>query len=899
MITKKRILIADDETVILKYYQKLLSPTKKIEEEHFNKLEKDLFGDEEQADSFYEVVACSQGEEALELVEKSLIENDPFACALLDVRMPPGKGGVWAAEQIRKIDPDIHVAIITAYADTDIREISDRVPPADKLLFSVKPVHPQELIQLASALTSKWTAEKAVKKYKKRLSEKIEMQENSLIEMNKALVADMEKLKAIEQKLQKHSMVFNIIDEAVVVTDLTGIIQEVNPSFYSVFNIDYYVNSLRIKDFLNINDAIQEKIYAYIEKNKNWSGELPYLNKDGAKKWLKLSVKISENGNFTGYVYVISDITEEKKREQLINQQKKLLEEIFTRVGQGIVIVDENEIVLLANPAIGGIFETEPELMKGKNLLDFFSDEEKEKIYRQTEKRKNLEITKYEVQAVTESGSIKEIEITAYPRVDNNNFFIGSFAVVVDLTVNKAIMNKSALSQKMEAMGRLAGGIAHDFNNTLTIISTAMELMKAKYGNKMEENFLNISDEVLHSVDYAKDLVNQLLMFSRQRESEKKTINLNNIINDTERFLRRVLGSDISINLNLDEKIGNIYADIAQIKQILVNFAVNSRDAMPTGGNISISTKRVSFNKKEIFDAGELQEGEYVLLSFRDNGKGIDESTIKKVFEPFFTTKSEEKGTGLGLAIAFSVVQEHKGIISVESKVGVGTIFSIYLPVIDGSVDEITHEEMNMEDVHPATILFVEDDQFVRKFTSSILRHYDFKVYEAETMKTAREIFRIHLQEIEILLTDVFLSDGSGILLTDELALKKEDLRCYLMSGYSINDKQVSLIKNKGIPFLKKPYTIKELISFLNHERAFTIKEGDKCELIEQCGFFNNFQGEERSTLMNGWMKMFCDKIEKSQRCERKKIFFKTGTEPNQKLTPTGKLMDIDKIDFN
>ena len=360
--------------------------------------------------------------------------------------------------------------------------------------------------------------------------------------------------------------------------------------------------------------------------------------------------------------------------------------------------------------------------------------------------------------------------------------------------------------QKMEAVGRLAAGVAHDFNNVLSVILSYAETIAGdlKPGDPIAADI----EEVRRAAVRAADLTRQLIAFSRQQVLEPKVLNLNPSVAGMERLLRRLLGADVELTIRPGVGLWNVKADPGQVAQILMNLAVNARDAMPQGGELTIETANVTLDEEHASGRRDVRAGSYVMLAVSDTGVGMDVETRQRVFEPFFTTKDKGKGTGLGLATVFGVVKQSGGHIELRSELGEGTTFEVYLPKVSSVPDAPTSQRPS-PDVHRGneTILLVEDDDQVRAVARSILRRKGYVVLEASGGEEARLLREQHKAEIDLLLTDVVLPQMSGRRLVDHLLAIRPAMRVVFMSGYAGDAILHHGVLESGFAFIQKPLT--------------------------------------------------------------------------------------------
>ncbi len=403
----------------------------------------------------------------------------------------------------------------------------------------------------------------------------------------------------------------------------------------------------------------------------------------------------------------------------------------------------------------------------------------------------------YELEIPTKTGQIKNIIISATLEGDVIS------GMVVDITEQKRLEDQLRQAQKMEAIGQLTGGIAHDFNNILTAIMGYAGLMQMKM--KEDDPFKVNVDQILASSERAAHLTQGLLAFSRKQVLNPKPVDINSVINTMVKLLKRVIGEDIELEMDLLQKPLTIMADSVQIEQALMNLAMNARDAMPKGGQLTIETKKIELDEEFIKAHGYGAPGTYALMSISDNGIGMDEKTREKIFEPFFTTKEVGKGTGLGLSMVYGIVKQHDGYINVYSEPGKGTTFKIYLPLIEaGQLSEEKPEEHRLPPGGNETILLAEDDEAVRRFTASVLHEFGYKVIEAVDGEEAITKFMENKDGIRLLILDVIMPRKSGKDAYDEIKAINPGIKILFASGYTDDVIQSRKFIEEG-SFISKP----------------------------------------------------------------------------------------------
>ncbi|MBK8168724.1 MAG: response regulator [Sandaracinaceae bacterium] len=380
-------------------------------------------------------------------------------------------------------------------------------------------------------------------------------------------------------------------------------------------------------------------------------------------------------------------------------------------------------------------------------------------------------------------------------------------------------------AQKMEAVGRLAGGVAHDFNNMLSVILSYSELIKGdlKANDPMRADI----EEVTKAAQRAAGLTRQLLMFSRQQVVEPKVLDLRDVLTDMDKMLRRVLGEDVDLVLIAPESAARIKVDPSNLEQVILNLVVNARDAMPTGGVLTVETANVVLDESFAQDHFGAKPGPHVMMAVTDTGLGMDRATQARIFEPFFTTKEVGKGTGLGLSTVFGIVQQSGGAVWVYSEPGKGTSFKIYFPRVDADLD-ITEAQVEPATLRGTeTILLVEDENEVRTVVQSILRRQGYRVVAAQNPGEAILLSETHPTAFNLLLTDVVMPQMSGPELTRRLCVSHPQMLVLCMSGYTDDSILRHGVLESGVPFLQKPITpellarkVREVLDSRNSTRS-------------------------------------------------------------------------------
>jgi two-component system, cell cycle sensor histidine kinase and response regulator CckA len=527
---------------------------------------------------------------------------------------------------------------------------------------------------------------------------------------------------------------------------------------------------------------------------------------DGSTVEVEVHVRRSKSGAMLG---TVRDIGARKAAEQ----ERARLYQAIEQSAESIVITGPDGTIVYVNPA----FEHETgyartELVGQRNHL-LGRDDGKSGVFESM--RAGIEANgtwSAEVVSSASDGSTLLDLVTASPVCDSTGALVNYVAVHHNIVRERELEDQLRQAQKMEAVGRLAGGVAHDFNNLLTAISGFTELAtgEAEPGSELA-GYLS---EIRASAERATVLTRQLLAFGRRAVLQQRVLDLNQVVSDLAPMLQRIIGENVLLEVRMHPHLGRTLADRGQVEQIIVNLAVNGRDAMPAGGTLSIETENVTLRESDLTGRPELKPGQFVRMSISDTGIGMDAATVDRIFEPFFTTKSQGNGTGLGLATVFGIVGGSGGQVTVQSEPGRGAVFRVDLPV--------AHSELNEEDRPAAptevvagreTILVVEDEPAVLGFAVRLLERNGYTVLRASTGEQAVEIARDYSGRIDLLFSDIVMPGLTGHETSDAVRGLRPEIRHLLASGYSeeMNAQRGAL--PLGIPFIGKPYSAAALLS--------------------------------------------------------------------------------------
>jgi len=482
----------------------------------------------------------------------------------------------------------------------------------------------------------------------------------------------------------------------------------------------------------------------------------------------------------------LREAKERKERHQAA-EQVRVQSSALEAVANGIILTDPAGKILFANKAFCAMTGYAPEEILGKTPGFLNSGRHNADFFRALW---NTILTgrvwQGELINRRKDGTLYNEEMTITPIQGTNGGISHFIAVKQDITKRKQFKEQLHQARKMEAIGQLAGGIAHDFNNLLTVIHGNVQLVLMDESQLKEENRQCLK-QVIDAAERAGNLTRQLLAFGRKQVIQFQPLNLNDVIGNFTKMLKRVIGEHVVLQCCYAEDLPSVDADVGMIEHILINLIVNARDAMPQGGSIVITTEAISIDASRVDSHPEAQPGEFVCITVADTGMGIYPEYLPRIFEPFFTTKEAGKGTGLGLATVYGIVKQHQGWIEVSSQLGGGTTFKIFLPAgAPGVKQKLVPQIKATPAVGHEKILLVEDDADVRMVARDVLEASGYQIWEAADGLEALNVWKTNASQIDLLLTDVIMPGGlNGRELSDRLRRERPDLKVILMTGYS------------------------------------------------------------------------------------------------------------------
>ncbi len=553
--------------------------------------------------------------------------------------------------------------------------------------------------------------------------------------------------------------------------------------------------------------------------------------RDGSEFPVEISLSPVLTGNGLLVLSAIRDISDRKRIEEDLRRAHKELDQrkdrqLWQYQSRLALIVDSSQDAIIGknldgiithwNKGAEHIYGYKAEEVIGKSITMLAPKERADEIPQILEKTRHGESVQYfESVRVTKDGRRLNISISVSPIRDTEGKIIGASTIARDITAQKRVEDQFRQAQKMEAVGRLAGGIAHDFNNILGIIMACSELLRARTGaGGVPPEYI---DNIQEASKRGATLTRQLLTFSRRQTAQPQVLDINERLKDLSKLLRPMMGDDVEISLLSRSPAAIVEIDPGHLDQVVVNLAVNARDAMPNGGKLIVETAAVEFDEAFARQHPPMKAGSYVMLAISDNGCGMDQVTVSRIFEPFYTTKEMGKGTGLGLATVYGIVQQSGGQIFVYSEPGRGTTFKIYLPSADHKLEaaQAAVAEGALPRHEGTTILLVEDDELMRRLARQILEDHGYAVIEAtDGMSALAQLDG--KRTIDLVLTDVVMPGMRGPDLALRLVESHPEMKVVYMSGYTGELLAGNHGLTHGIPLLEKPFTRAALLKTIH-----------------------------------------------------------------------------------
>lgn len=514
---------------------------------------------------------------------------------------------------------------------------------------------------------------------------------------------------------------------------------------------------------------------------------------------------------------VVHDLTAEREWQTALQESQARFRRFFEESPIGVALVAEGGMLAECNPAFLRLLGSDAAEIVAQPL-DRFVESAQGDLNQRLARVASGEDADGPIEVKLKGGSGREITALIYVRRLGGNDVTGARLILhfIDQSEQKNLEARFAQSQKMQAIGQLAGGVAHDFNNLLTAMIGFCDLLLLRH-KPGDSSFADIM-QIKQNANRAAGLVRQLLAFSRQQTLQPRVLNLTDVLVDLSNLLRRLIGENIQLSLQHGRDLGLVKADPGQIEQVIINMAVNARDAMPGGGKLTITTSNLTLVAPIRREHDEVPPGEWVVIEISDNGTGIPPEIIGRIFDPFFSTKEVGKGTGLGLSTCYGIVKQTGGYLFVDSEVGRGTKFSVYLPrhVRTAAEAAEAQKESAAEKVAPdltgaGVIMLVEDEDAVRMFAARALKNKGYTVLEARDGDHALEVLKDHTGKIDLIISDVMMPGTDGPTMMKQVRAQRPCIKAVFISGYSEERLKESFETGEAVHFLPKPFSLKQL----------------------------------------------------------------------------------------
>ena len=676
--------------------------------------------------------------------------------------------------------------------------------------------------ELEREIVVRTTAEEALQEAHAELERRVKERTRELITANEELKRVIEERKRAEEALRQSEERYRLLVETtsdwVWTIDVEGRLIFTNGAVKQLlgYDVDEILGSssfsaIHSEDRVHVQELHQEAV----KQERGWKNAVVrWLHRDGAIRFLESTARpiFDAEGHLVGFSGIDRDITDRKQAEEALRESEKKYRDLVDNSLVGVYKTNFKGDLIYVNEALAKMLEFEsPEEMMVEGVIPRYKNSKDRELFLEIMKESGR-VANFEVELVTRTGVVKNVILSGL--VDGDTLS----GMVMDITERKRSekekdrMHAQLLhAQKMEAVGTLAGGIAHDFNNMLQAVLGYAQLLL--FGKEKDEAGYKDIQEIVSAAGRGSELTRQLLTFSRKVESKRRPLNLNREVEQVRKLLERTIPKMIAIEIHLANDLETIDADPAQMEQVLMNLAVNAKDAMPEGGRLVIETKNTTLDSDYCKIHLEARTGDYVLLTVSDTGRGMDRKTQERIFEPFFTTKGPGKGTGLGLAMVYGIVKSHDGYIMCYSELDEGTTFKIYLPVIERRGETVEPQEA---EVPPRggteTILLVDDEPAIRKLGERVLRNSGYTVVAAPDGESALELYRKEQEHIDLVMLDLIMPGMGGKRCLEELVMVNPQVKVIIATGYSANGRTKKALETGARGCISKPYDARQML---------------------------------------------------------------------------------------
>ena len=792
-----RILVIDDNRAIHEDFRKILCPTSAAVVD-LSAAEAALFGDQmpQETKAEYDMDSAYQGQEALALVSKSIMANQPYSLAFVDVRMPPGWDGIETITRLWQADPHLQCVICTAYSDYSWEEMVSKLGRNDRLLILKKPFDNVEVSQLVVALTEKWNLARQARSQMRDLE---------------TLVS--ERTAQLDHSLALTQATLDSTADGILVVNQEGRMAGYNKKFLAIWNLP--PSLIESKHYQEMLSAVLWQIKDPEGFNKKFrelnatpeAASYDLIEFVDGRIFERYSQPQRVSDQIVGRVWSFRDITERKKAERKILQQASLID----LAQDAIVVRDLGHWITSWNKGAERLYGWTAEEIKGRQITEL--------LYRdatafETAQKELLAKGSWsgEVRQLTKAGHDVVVSSRWTLVRDEEDHPSAVLAINTDITEKKKLEAQFLRSQRMESIGTLAGGVAHDLNNILAPIMMSAPLLRQGLGPKETETLiLNIET----SAQRGADIVKQLLTFARGMEGERVVVNLRHMVEEMAKIVRETFPKNINVQAKNSRELWPIIGDPTHIHQVLLNLCINARDALPNGGSIAIVAENMTIDDHYASFDADAKQGPYVVLRVTDTGTGIPPEILDKIFDPFFTTKEHGKGTGLGLSTVLGIAKSHGGFLNVTSEAGKGTTFSCFFPATPNAKVEARGEKKVLPRGNGETILVVDDEPGILTAAHKLLETHGYKVITSSDGVEALAVYAQHREAIKAVLTDIMMPVMDGAAMMRVLKKLEPNIKVIATSGID-QDAKFDELKALGMKaFIAKPYTADKILTVL------------------------------------------------------------------------------------
>jgi PAS domain S-box-containing protein len=831
------ILVVDDNEAIHNDFRKILRSNE--EEAKFEAKSAELFNEPRSKRQIprFELDFAFQGQDALRCVQSAVEAGNRYAVVFMDVRMPPGWDGLETTLKLWEADPDLQIVLCTAYSDYSWEEIAEMTVTPERMLILKKPFDAVEVLQLAHALTEKWSLLQAARQSAEALEATVKMRTRELQTANAHLDAEIAEHRKFEQALQKSEALFRTISEAsplgiVLIDENADVIyaNEAQRRIWGISSVDEAGFDWRGMVHPEDHERVLGEWRELRDTRIPFRTECRYVRKDGAIIWVSISAAAVLYGESlpASFVGVVEDITERKRIENSLQQSEQLFRTISETSPLGIVLCDENAGLIYTNEAHQRICGRTLAELHGTGWQDMLYAQDRERVISEWEEIKRTRKSfRSERRYTHKDGKIIWVSVNFAPMLNKGtqDAVRGYVGTVEDITDRKRMEEQVLRAQRMESIGTLGSGLAHDLNNILAPIMMSIEMLHGDTPADLREITLTT---IAECAARGADIVAQVLTFARgSAQNEYSVLQVRHLAKEVEKIAKQTFPKSITVANHMPGNLWPVSGDSSQIHQILMNLCINARDAMPAGGTLTISGENIELEEDQANIHPAAKPGRYTLIEVMDTGEGIPQSVVHRIFDPFFTTKEVGKGTGLGLSTVSGIARGHGGFVNVYSEVGKGSTFKVYLPsAVNGESADARKEASAIVDGAGETILLVDDEASILTITGETLKMHGYNVLTAFNGIEAISLYVRHSATIQVLITDVMMPVMDGVSLVRALKKMNPALKIISATGQAEESRQAELRVLGVNAFLKKPISAGKLLGVV-HDMIHTHKVGE------------------------------------------------------------------------